>query len=180
MPDPEFILLGDALWLDFVNTARGRGPVTDRLPDAAAYHRWAKATRIGSDADDTPFPTVRRFRARLIELANTLHGGASAPSAVVSSLNQLLDRAQGREQLTREGGAWRLRFGPAAVPEGLVAIAHSVATTLSDGSVDVHECAADDCTLFFAVPKGALDRRWCSLEPCGREARVERRRGAFR
>ena len=63
---------------------------------------------------------------------------------------------------------------------GLVAVAHSVATTLSDGSVEVHECAADDCTLFFAVPKGALERRWCSLEPCGRETRVERRRGAFR
>lgn len=180
MADPEFILLGDALWLDFVNTARGRGPVTDRLPDAAAYHRWAKATRIGSDADETPFTHVRRFRTRLLELAAALHGGAAAPSAVVSALNQLLERAPGREQLTREGGAWRLRFGPSAVPEGLVAVAHSVATTLSDGSVEVHECAADDCTLFFAVPRGALERRWCSLEPCGRETRVERRRGAFR
>ncbi|HEU4829037.1 MAG TPA: ABATE domain-containing protein [Gemmatimonadales bacterium] len=180
MADPEFILLGDALWLDFVNTARGRGPVVDRIPDAAAYHRWAKATRIGSDADETPFQTVRRFRARLIELATALHGGTAAPSAVVSALNQLLERAHGREQLTREGGAWRLRFGATAVPEGLVAIAHSVATTLSDAAVEVHECAADECTLFFAVPKGALERRWCSLEPCGRETRVERRRGAFR
>jgi predicted RNA-binding Zn ribbon-like protein len=180
MADSEFLLLGDALWLDFVNTARGRGPVADRLPDAAAYHRWAKATRIGSDADVTPFQNVRRFRSRLIELADALHTGVAAPSAVVSSLNRLLERALGREQLTREGGAWKLRFGAAAVPEGLVAIAHSVATTLSDGAVEVHECAADECTLFFAVPKGALERRWCSLEPCGRETHVERRRGAFR
>ena len=180
MADSEFLLLGDALWLDFVNTARGRGPVADRLPDAAAYHRWAKATRIGSDADVTPFQHVRRFRSRLIELADALHAGAAAPSAVVSSLNQLLERAHGREQLTREGGAWKLRFSAAAVPEGLVAIAHSVAATLSDGAVEVHECAAEECTLFFAVPKGALERRWCSLEPCGRETHVERRRGAFR
>jgi predicted RNA-binding Zn ribbon-like protein len=180
MADPEFILLGDALWLDFVNTARGRGPVVDRLPDAAAYHRWAKATRIGSDAAVTPFQNVRRFRSRLIELADALHGGIAAPSTVVSSLNTLLDRAQGREQLTREGGAWRLRFGASAVPDGLVAIAHSVATTLSDGAVEVHECAADECTLFFAVPRGAMERRWCGLEPCGRETQVERRRGAFR
>jgi predicted RNA-binding Zn ribbon-like protein len=180
MADPEFILLGDALWLDFVNTVRGRGKVVDRLPDAAAYHRWAKATRIGSDADATPFQHVRRFRAKLIELAEALHGGKAAPSTVVTSLNTLLDRAPGREQLTREGGAWHLRFGASAVPEGLVAIAHSVATTLSDAAVEVHQCAADECTLFFAVPRGALDRQWCSLEPCGRETHVERRRNVFR
>ena len=30
MADPEFILLGDAVWLDFVNTARGRDPCPAR------------------------------------------------------------------------------------------------------------------------------------------------------
>ncbi|HEX6645248.1 MAG TPA: ABATE domain-containing protein [Gemmatimonadales bacterium] len=180
MADPEFILLGDALWLDFVNTARGRGPVTDRLPDAAAYHRWTKATRIGSDADTTPFPAVRRFRAKLLELAAALDGGAAAPPSVVAAVNKLLEQDTGRERLTREAGAWRLRFAPSAVPEGLVAIAHSAAATLSGTDTEVHECAADACTLLFAVPRGALERRWCSLEPCGRDTRIERRRGAFR
>ena len=33
MSQSEFTLLGDALWLDFVNTARGRDPIPpDLLP----------------------------------------------------------------------------------------------------------------------------------------------------
>ncbi|HLS47708.1 MAG TPA: ABATE domain-containing protein [Gemmatimonadales bacterium] len=180
MSDSEFILLGDALWLDFVNTARGRGKATDRLPDAAAYHRWSKASRVGSDADVIGFSVVRRFRSRLIELAEALHAGSAVPPSAIGAVNELLARAAGHESLTREGGAWRLQFAPAAVRTGLVAIAHSAAATLSNPGLGVHQCIAEGCTLFFAVPAGALERRWCSLEPCGRETRVERRRGAFR
>ncbi|HEU5050843.1 MAG TPA: ABATE domain-containing protein [Gemmatimonadales bacterium] len=180
MADAEFILLGDALWLDFVNTGRGRGPVTDRLPDAAAYHRWAKASRIASDADVTGFHIVRRFRSRLTALAESLDAGMPPPTAVITALNELLARAPGHERLRREGGAWRLRFEADTVPGGLVAVAHSAATMLADPAFEVHRCAAESCTLFFAVPAGALDRHWCSLEPCGRESRVERRRGVLR
>ena len=43
MSDPEFLLLGDAVWLDFVNSARGRDPFPpDLLPDIAAFGRWAR------------------------------------------------------------------------------------------------------------------------------------------
>ena len=42
MDHPEFTLLGDAVWLDFVNTALGRVPnPPDLLPDATAFARWA-------------------------------------------------------------------------------------------------------------------------------------------
>ena len=84
MADPEFILLGDALWLDFVNTARGRGPVTDRLPDAAAYHRWTKATRIGSVAGGT-WPAPRATPPSIHSPSNATAMSALRPWSMAAS-----------------------------------------------------------------------------------------------
>jgi hypothetical protein len=52
MPHEAFILLGDALWLDFVNTARGRTAYSpDLLPDADALPTGAPCN--GSTAAPT-------------------------------------------------------------------------------------------------------------------------------
>src|SRR5919206_17954 len=43
----EFTLLGDAIWLDFVNTAKGRtAPPPDLLADDAAMLEWTLAQRL--------------------------------------------------------------------------------------------------------------------------------------
>lgn len=179
MGDPEFILLGDAIWLDFVNTARTRGRGGDRMPDAAAYHRWAKACRIRSDADLVDHAAVRRFRTRLLRLAEALAGRQPAPSASLALINEFLHQSGGRQQLTREGGAWRLHFAPDEPRPGLLAVAHSAAAALADPLLYVRECAAPGCTLFFSDASLAQDRRWCAEDACGTGGWVERRRGVL-
>src|SRR4051812_44992958 len=73
MPDAEFTLLGDACWLDFVNTTRGRTePAPDLLPDPAAYHRWTKAQKLGSDVELVPFQDIVGFRRQLVAMAEAL------------------------------------------------------------------------------------------------------------
>src|SRR5207344_2449640 len=45
--EERFILLGDAVWLDFVNTARGRQPnPPDRLPALPAWEAWLDALQL--------------------------------------------------------------------------------------------------------------------------------------
>ena len=57
MSHEAFILLGDALWLDFVNTARGRThSPPDLLPDADAYAEWCALQGLDPVRDSTPFP----------------------------------------------------------------------------------------------------------------------------
>lgn len=180
MPDPEFLLLGDAVWLDFVNTARGRGPRIDRLPDVAAYHRWTKACKLRSDAEARDFALVRRFRSRLTTLAEALAADGPAPTACISTINGLLRSAGGRQQLTRHSGNWTLRFAPDAPPTSLVAVAHSAAVSLADPVLRIRKCAGGACTLFFADGTAAQQRRWCVDETCGSGAWVERRRGTLR
>jgi predicted RNA-binding Zn ribbon-like protein len=177
----EFILLGDALWLDFVNSARGRTAASpDRLPDPDAWARWSSLHHLDGAGDPVPFAQVLELRARLTELAEALHDGRAVSAGVIVVLNQHLGRTAGRQQLTRVGGEWRIRFAPLRPPAPLEAIARSAAATLADGRTAVRRCASESCSLFFTDNSVNGTRRWCDEAECGRDARIERRRGLRR
>lgn len=179
MPDDGFVLLGDVLWLDFVNTARGQDPAPpDRLGDAAGFARWCRTQ--GLETGGATLDEAHAVRARLTDLAEALVAGGPPPGAAVAALNRLLSRGPGRQQLTRVSGAWCLRFAPEHPPSALEAIARSAAATLTSPNIAVRRCAADACSLFFADDTLTGHRRWCDPATCGRHARVERRRGARR
>ena len=62
MTGPEFLLLGDAVWLDFVNSARGRDPdPPDLLPDMAAFGRWARHLRLDPGEDRLSVAAVHQL-----------------------------------------------------------------------------------------------------------------------
>ncbi|HTS86989.1 MAG TPA: ABATE domain-containing protein [Gemmatimonadales bacterium] len=176
MPDPEFLLLGDALWLDFVNTLQGVGGGPDALPDPAAYLRWTKANRVASPSDRTAYEDALRFRASLAELAKALDLGRKPPPSAVEVINARLLTVEGRQRLLRIAGAWRIRFAPARPPTAPEAIALSAAQTLANPLVFVRRCANPECGLFFADDTPGQGRRWCSANRCGQRGRIERRR----
>jgi predicted RNA-binding Zn ribbon-like protein len=181
MTEPEFTLLGDALWLDFINTARGRGPAPpDLLPDEAALLRWSAAQSIDLNGGSPPFPVVLQLRDRLIILAEALHAGLQPPVASIAAINEQLAQGGGCHQLTRISGEWQLRFAPERCPEVLQAIAQSAAATLADSLRMVRRCAGEACSLFFSDDSPNQSRRWCNVAVCGRERTVERRRGLLR
>jgi predicted RNA-binding Zn ribbon-like protein len=181
MVQSEFTLLGDALWLDFVNTGRGRTPSPpDLLPDEAAILRWILAQSLHANGDFPLLGDALRLRERLTLLAEALHGGLQPPAGSITAINELLARGDGCHQLTRVGGEWQLRFAPSQRPGVLEAIAQSAASSLADPQRFVRRCAGDGCSLFFADDSPNQSRRWCSAIVCGREVRVERRRGLLR
>ena len=177
----EFILLGDALWLDFVNSAGGRSAASpDRLPDPDAWARWSSLQHLDGAGDPVPFPQILEVRTRLTELAEAMHDGRVAPTGVIAVLNEHLGHTAGRQQLTRVGGEWRLRFAPLRPPAPLEAIARSAAATLADRQLTVRRCSAQGCSLLFTDDSADGNRRWCDAAECGRDARIERRRGLRR
>lgn len=177
MPDPEFILLGDALWLDFSNTAPFLPHRHDKLPDAGSYHRWSKAVKLNPEGD-SEFEAVRQFRDSLLTLAQCLDGGRTPSSALIQTINGHLTHVEGTESLLRVGGAWRLRFHPLRPPTPLEAMAASAAATLANPLANVRRCTAPDCGLYFADHTPQQNRRWCSPARCGHRGRVERRRAS--
>jgi predicted RNA-binding Zn ribbon-like protein len=181
MPDPEFTLLGDACWLDFVNTTRGRSAAPpDLLPDPAAYHRWTKAQKLTSDVETIPFAEILAFRSELVRLAEALEAGRQPPASAIAAINNRLVQQPGRERLVRTAGAWQLAFAPDRPPASLDAIARSAAATLADRTRTIRQCAADPCSLLFLDASPTQSRRWCSAVVCGGRGRIERRRGLQR
>ena len=177
----EFTLLGDALWLDFVNTARGRtADPPDLLPDDRAVLRWAEAQRLDLNGGPPSVGAVRQFRERLTALAEALHAGLQPPAASIAAINEHLAQGGGCHQLTRVGGEWRLRFAPERRPVVLEAIAQSAAASLADSLRLVRRCAGQSCSLFFTDGSPNQSRRWCCAELCGCQTKVERRRGLLR
>jgi predicted RNA-binding Zn ribbon-like protein len=181
MPDPEFLLLGDAVWLDFVNSARGRTPAPpDLLADTGAFIRWSRCLRLDPGLERASLAVVHRFRADLTDLAEAMHQGLAPPAGAVAALNRILARSVGRHQLTRVSGAWHLQFSPARPLGALEAIARSAAHTLVGSLARVRRCAGATCSLFLLDETASGSRRWCSPAACGRQAWVERRRGQLR
>lgn len=181
MADDQFTLLGDAVWLDFINTARGRiDPPPDLLPDFQAWRRWALTRKLDAGNDPAEFPAVRRLRDQLAGLAGTMDAGRAPAAGVIAALNELLARCGGREQLTRVSGQWQMHFAPGRAAGALEAIARSAAGTLADELIRVRRCRGQGCSLFFADDSPTGSRRWCDASVCGRDVHVERRRGILR
>ena len=177
MPDSLFSFGGEALWLDFVNTAAPPFHSTELLPDAAALERWLLAAGLPPLERTRALVEARALRDLLTSLAASLAEGRRPPTAAVAALNAQLRDTQGREQLTRVSGMWRFEFLPAAPARALAAIAHSAATTLTDPMGRVRRCAAPDCGRYFIDSTRDLARYWCQDDPCRRLAPIERRRG---
>ena len=82
-----------------------------------------------------------RFRKQLVALANALDSGRNPPPSTVEAINTRLVTLEGRQQLLRIGGTWRLRFGPNRPPTALEAIALSAAQTLANPLIVIRRCA---------------------------------------
>ena len=178
MADPEFILLGDALWLDFVNTTTSQSGSREALPDPAAYRRWCKAVRAAPPEDPEEWGRAIHFRDLLRELAKSLDQGRGVPAPAIAAVNAELQRLEGHQRLVRVSGTWRLRFSPGRPGRALEAIACSAAAALADPTQQIRRCVGQNCALFFADSSPNQARRWCSGQRCGRSGRIERRRAS--
>ena len=173
-----FVILGDAIWIDFVNTARGTGPVMDRLTDHDAYLQWARLEKLPADDPAVALADILEFRERLTSLARAVRLENQAPAGAIHAINAILAKGHGYHQLTRVQGSWRTVFTPVRAAAALDAIARSAAVTLSDPEAIVRQCSGTGCTLFFIDSSPNHSRRWCSSATCGKQLRVERRRTA--
>jgi predicted RNA-binding Zn ribbon-like protein len=174
--EDRFILLGDAVWLDFVNTARGRQPnPPDRLTSLPAWEAWLAALQLPRATES--LDEVRALRTHLTDLASALATNQPSPSASVRAINSLLGSVPGSQQLVRVAGQWQLTFAPGEPTGVLGTLARMAAETLALPESSIRICAGPTCSLFLLDRSPTQYRRWCSTDHCGRGMRVERRRG---
>ncbi len=179
--DAEFLLLGDALWLEFVNTA-GAGWRRPRCTAAIREPTSAGPGRLRVEPPRGCAPRSRRRappRPSCSALARRLDAGRRPPPSAIEAINRQLRGMDGREQLIRVSGIWRLRFQAVRPPRALEAIARSAAQTLTDPVSGATLCHPGLRPLLPDETTRTSPATGAPGAPCGRAAPIERRRGTL-
>ena len=190
----DFPFLGNALWVDFLNTepvlpGGGTGDLIDR-PEA--FGRWARAAgeiepHDPFEPDQGEMQETLRFRAVLREGAESLLAGRAPPKITVSAINEKLARSPVVSTLVEKGAGWELASRPMAGTASalLGKVAADFAHTLVSGRPDrLRRCEHPGCVMLFIDTSKNGKRRWCSMETCGNRekaaghrARIKRSNG---
>lgn len=185
MSTPSFPLVGNLLWLDFVNTEPVRdGERVDLLRDVSdltAFLRTASALpaqeprRLRAAEGRALFREALALRAALRAGAERLAEGKQIGVEAVTAVNRVLASRPAYRELVREGKSWV--SVPRPVGESarhlLVPIAESAAWMLEQGDPSlVRRCEGSSCVLLFYDTTRNRSRRWCSMDECGSRAKA--------
>ncbi|MFD9903272.1 CGNR zinc finger domain-containing protein [Streptomyces sp. NPDC059063] len=158
--------------LDFVNTVAWRtddSRQAERVPDAAAWTRWA--TTAGLTATALPDEAaLRALREVLTAALDALADGTVPPDQVWDALRDATLTARERAGLPR---AFPLSLVPATLCDELALQAEEL---LSDAQAlsRVRRCEGPGCGWFFLDRSRNGARRWCSSGDCGNRDRARR------
>ncbi|MFI5231770.1 MAG: CGNR zinc finger domain-containing protein [Gemmatimonadales bacterium] len=195
-----YVLVGERLWLDFVNSddathARGEAR-RDALDTFDGFVSWLSASRVLDDERATAMlrraqqqPTgssaalheARRLRNVLRALAE--RGDAPqerATQTAIGEINRILGRSAGsrRVEPRSDGGFVRNFVTAGDVFAGLmIPIIESAADALVSGELQrVRRCADPRCARVFFDGSRNGTRRWCDMKTCGNRAKAARHR----
>ena len=187
----RFIFVGNALWLDFVNTKIvDDGKPVDLLgsfDDLLAWlsevgvpvqnHSWSAAQQ------KTLLESARKFRDTLRATAEQFYAKKEPSKSPIELINSILACKWTSPRLKQSAHTFQRKYATKLIrPEQiLVPIAESVLELLCDGNTKlIKKCGNKECILYFYDSTKNHKRRWCSMEGCGNRMKVaaywERRR----
>jgi len=196
---PEFVFLGDRLWLDFVNTddARRADGVrrVDALRDFDLFIDWLhaaavldaeRAAGIRRRAFQQPagaaaaLVDARRVRSALRALAERGAQSGKARSDALAEINRILGRSAGTRRVeARPDGTYARTFVTVgdAFAGLMIPVVDSAADSLIAGELArVHRCSDPRCPHVFIDTTKNGRRRWCDMATCGNRAKAARHR----
>ncbi len=185
--DDGFVFRGETIAIDLVNTeVVVRGKPIDLLATPDAYRAWWRAARqhdprltddlADGEANPDLLPRVKRLRAALRRLFETVADGRPAPVDDLGVLNDALAAVHGAVAI-EPGGDLRPRWmaSPVDGDGPLTAVARSAFTLLTQADRSrLHRCANGRCVLLFYDTTKSATRRWCSTA-CMNRARSSQR-----
>jgi predicted RNA-binding Zn ribbon-like protein len=191
-----FPLIGERLWLDFVNTDElRRGTRVELLPDFDALVRWLEVTRvldaeraagIRRRAREQPSGATaalieaRRVRSALRALAERGGSDERVRGEALGEINRVLGRSVGTRRVeVRAGGSYTRAFVPVgdAFAGLIIPVADSAADALIGGELArVRRCGDARCARVFLDATRNGRRRWCDMAGCGNRAKAARHR----
>ena len=185
---PEFI--GGIACLDFANTRDGRatGHPTEYLHAYADLLRWAgdaglldaaTARRLATTAPaaaEAALRTALDLREAIFRVFAAVGRGGRPIAADLAVLQRGYTAAMAAGRLAPDGTGFGWEFGGDDPDRAWWPVAVSAAGLLTIGPVErVKVCAAEaGCIGLFLDTSKNRSRRWCSMDTCGVEAKVQR------
>jgi predicted RNA-binding Zn ribbon-like protein len=189
-----FILIGERLWLDFVNTDDvRRGARVDLLRDFDALMRFLDAVGILDPersqgmrrrAQQQPagaaaaLVDARRVRAALRALAERGANSERIRGDALTEINRVLGRSAGTRRVeSRADGSFARAFVPVgdAFAGLIIPVVESAADALIAGELSrVRRCSDPRCSRVFFDGTRNARRRWCDMSTCGNRAKAAR------
>ncbi len=158
----DFLFLGNALWIDLLNTEIiCQGERVDLLMRDEDVTRWAREAALSGRCGVVE---MRSLRTLLRAIADQVTAGQPVGSKLLERLNGWLSQHPGPYRL--EGKALPYTLAWAGDLSGRVA--RDAAQTLSGESWQrLRRCENPQCILYFLDTSRNGTRRWCSMAMCG-------------
>lgn len=186
----KFSLIGNNLFLDFVNTQKMRdGQPFETLESFADLVAWLIAVELLEieQAKDLfekwndEISTVKflqetiKFRNLLRETAENIADGKGISDETLKAINARLKKQSGFTEIEKgeNGFEKRIRIDLSEPSKLLQPIAEAVADFLCYANFEyLRKCESDACVLYFYDTTKNHKRRWCSMKACGNQAKA--------
>jgi predicted RNA-binding Zn ribbon-like protein len=181
----RFLLIGNNLSLDFVNTEiAANGEPLDLLAVFADFVDWTVAANLlqisqaekimarwdGKTTAESVLAEAKKFRKTLRQVFVGLAQGKPPSEAAIAAINGELNNQSGAIEIrATETGFEKLYRADYEHPRRLLSpIAESAADLLCYGDLTmIRKCENPRCVLFFHDTTKNHRRRWCSMAGCG-------------
>ncbi|MDG4808764.1 CGNR zinc finger domain-containing protein [Micromonospora sp. WMMD1120] len=184
-------LVGGNIALDLVNTRSGPpvGPPDDDVltgypelvawgaytgvldkPEAAALRRLSRADPAGARA---AFGLSLRIRDDIDEVFRAVASGRSPTAPALTRLRDHETEALGHAHLDGDNGfGWTWR-ADRTLARPVRPVVHAAVELLTAGTLDRIK-ACEGCRFLFTDESKNRSRRWCSMDDCGKSAKIRR------
>jgi predicted RNA-binding Zn ribbon-like protein len=187
-PLTDLRIVGGNLALDFVNTCAGprHGPAdTEWLSSYEDFAAWSRHPGTGhpsaAPSETAPRPAATAALARVLACRDDMHeifralaGGSAPPDPALRHLHLAYVEALAQGQLTGGTGGcawtWDPRTDLLAPLWPIVAAAVELLT--HETTSHIKPCRA--CRFLFIDHSKNGSRRWCSMDDCGKAAKITR------
>ncbi|MFI5894433.1 CGNR zinc finger domain-containing protein [Actinoplanes sp. NPDC051513] len=179
-------VFGGAACLDFANTLDGRGTESPEeylhtYADLVSWGRYAgvldesTARRLTGD-HPAVLRTALRLREAIFQVFVALGRGQAAPTDSLATVQARYAEAMAVARLAPDGDGFDWRFDGDDPGRAWWPLAVSAVRLLTAGPLDrVKVCAAEaGCIGLFVDTSKNRSRRWCTMDGCGVDAKVQR------
>ncbi len=180
----EFVMVGNSLTLDFINTRICKqGQVIDLLEgtddlsewlECAGLLRYVSGSYAALDAETKQrlFTDFLRVRDVLMELVRDVMASGELTNGHKEQLNEELRKYPCTKQIDGQETDMHIEsyYEAAYLPGAIVDNAAFLLTTVSPSKIK--KCSNEECILFFYDNSRNASRRWCSMSTCGNRVKV--------